>query len=102
MRAIQGYSTEITSVLLDESRKKVNARCEDETQKRIPVYYLGPDADEAEGMNSAERYAAAKIEIGMPGGLPNNFPDVIDHDTESIYRESIIEYGLKPGGSVAK
>ena len=34
------------------------------------------------------------VEIDMPA----NCPEVIAHDTESTYRESIMRYGLKPGG----
>ncbi len=60
VRAVQGYSTEITSALLDESRKGVNARYEDETQKRIPVYLLGPNVGQEDSVS-------AKIELGMPG-----------------------------------
>ena len=91
VRAVQAYSAEITSALLDESRKGVNARYEDETQKRIPVYLLGPNEGQEDSVS-------AKIELGMPGGVPKNFPDVIAHDTENMYRESIMKHGLKPGG----
>ncbi len=97
VRAVQGYSTEITSALLDESRKAVNARYEEETQRRIPVYLLGPDMGPED--LSAGRDPGRKIEIGMPGGVPKNFPDVIAHDTENMYRESIMKHGLKPGGN---
>ena len=98
VRAIQGYSTMITAELLFDSRTKVNTRYEQTSQRRIPVYLLGDAAAGTEGLGFAERAGSAKIEFGMPGGVPKNFPDVIAHDTENMHRESIMKYGLKPGG----
>ena len=76
----------------------MNTRYEQTSQKRILVYLLGNAAAGTEGLDCAERAGSAKIEFGMPGGVPKNFPDVIAHDTENMHRESIMKYGLKPGG----
>ena len=102
VRATQGYSSGITAELLLDSRTKVNTDYERTTQKRIPVYLLGDAATGTEGLDCVERAVSAKIELGMPGGVPKNFPDVIAHDTENMHRESILKYGLKPEGLVVK
>ena len=88
----------ITAELLLDSRTKVNTHYERTSQRRIPVYLLGDAAAGTEGLDCAERAGSAKIEFGMPGGVPKNFTEVIAHDTENMHRESIIKYGLKPGG----
>ncbi len=62
--------------------------------------YIKPEGPDRE--NSADGKPLPKsiskstrpVEIDMPA----NFPEVIAHDTESTYRESIIRYGLRPGG----
>ena len=98
VRAVQGYSTGISSALLLESRTKVNTDYERTTNKRIPVYLLGNSATGTEEQDSAERAATTTIELGMPGGVPKNFPDMIAHDTENIHSENTLKYDLRQGG----
>ncbi len=43
--------------------------------------------------------AAGRIERGVPGGLPPNFPALIAHDADHSYTDNIVAYGMLPGGS---
>ncbi len=42
--------------------------------------------------------AAGRIERGMPGVVPPNFPALIARDADHSYTDNIVAYGLLPGG----
>ncbi len=97
VRAVQGYSSGITTELLNDTRARVNERYEKDSGKKIPAYYLG-FAALCFDWSEEDEQAPTKIEMDMPGGVPKRFPDVTAHDTEHMHRDSIVKHGQVPGG----